>query len=60
MKRRKKVWLVLGPGNGLWGSFLSRMEAHGEADSWKSYGRSLRVVQAILEYDVPEKKDGIK
>jgi hypothetical protein len=55
MKQRKKVWVVLGLQGGLWGLYLSRTAAQGEADLWGSYGRSLKVIPAIVEYEVIEK-----
>lgn len=58
MKRRKKVWVVVGPQGGLNEPhvYLYRMDALDEADRSGCLGFPLRVVPAILEYEAPKKE----
>ena len=56
MKRRKKVWVVLGPHGGFMGAHNIKDDAMQEADCQGYCGHSLRVVPATLEYDIPARE----
>ncbi len=56
MKRRRKMWAVLGPKNGAFAAYYLRIDALAEAARLGDINQSLRVVPATLEYDTAKKE----
>ena len=59
MKRRKKVWVVVGPHGGMLGiyAYRFRLDALDVRDRYGNDPYPVRVVSATLEYDIPPKKE---